>query len=158
MVDSLSSERRSWNMSRVKNRNTKPEILVRSLLHRKGYRFRIHSKKLPGKPDIVLPKYKSVIFVNGCFWHRHENCSDATVPKTRTEFWLNKFEQTVNRDKKNREQLAALGWNVFTIWECEMVHIDLIIGLIRGELAYAIGDYVSHEEVKLRLSRWLDPQ
>ena len=156
MVDSISTERRSWNMSRVKSRNTKPEILVRSILHRKGYRFRIHAKTLPGRPDIVLPKYKSVIFVNGCFWHRHKNCADATLPKTRTEFWQNKFDQTIKRDNKNRKELTSLGWNILTIWECQLMHIDVIIGIIEGELELAIGNTITHDEAKIRLSRWLD--
>ncbi len=120
MVDSISTERRSWNMGRVKGKDTKPELLVRSLLHGRGYRFRLHQKNLPGRPDIVLRKYRTVIFVNGCFWHRHENCSDATVPKSKTEFWLNKFDQTVKRDQINREKLLSLGWKVITVWECEV--------------------------------------
>ena len=120
MVDTISTERRSWNMGRIKGRDTKPEILVRSLLHKKGYRFRLHQKNLPGRPDIVLRKYRTVIFVNGCFWHRHENCSDATLPKSKTEFWLNKFDQTVKRDKSNRDELLSLGWKVLTVWECEV--------------------------------------
>ena len=128
-MDKLSPERRSWNMSRIKSRNTKPEILVRRVLHRMGYRFRLHdkvSKKLyakgvlPGKPDIVLAKYKTVIFVHGCFWHRHEGCKGATTPKTRTEWWVDKFERNIQRDKMNMEILDALGWKVVVIWECEI--------------------------------------
>ena len=138
MTDRLSVERRSWNMGRVKSRNTKPEVLARSILHRKGYRFRLHRKDLPGKPDIVLPKYKTVIFVNGCFWHRHNNCKDATLPKTRTDFWLSKFQQTTRRDERNRIELERLGWNVLTIRECHMANAELRMASIEGELARAV--------------------
>ena len=102
MTDILSKERRSWNMSRIRGSDTKPELLVRSLLHRMGYRFRLHRKDLPGRPDIVLPKYRTVIFVHGCFWHRHKGCKYAYTPKSRTDFWQNKFQGTVERDKRNR--------------------------------------------------------
>jgi len=128
MADHLSKERRSWNMSRIKSANTKPEIVVRKLLHSMGFRFRLNgrvSKRthpkgiLPGKPDIVLAGYKTVIFVHGCFWHRHENCKDATVPKTRKEWWLEKLNRNVERDKIAREQLNLLGWKVIVVWECE---------------------------------------
>ncbi len=120
MVDRISKERRSWNMPRIKGKNTKPELLLRSMLHKAGYRFRLHRTDLPGKPDIVLPKYRTVIFVNGCYWHRHENCPNATTPKTRTEFWEAKFKDTVERDKRNIAKLEATGWRVNVIWECEL--------------------------------------
>ena len=103
------SEARSRNMSAIKSKNTKPEIIVRKLLHSMGYRFRLHKKDLPGSPDIVLPKYKTVIFVHGCFWHRHHNCKFATTPKTRTEFWENKFKENIERDIKNQNKLKNLG-------------------------------------------------
>ena len=135
MADLLSPEKRSWNMSRIKGANTKPEMLVRSMLHRAGFRFRIHDKSLPGKPDIVLKKYKSVIFVNGCFWHRHEGCAEATTPKTRREFWEAKFKRTVVRDKEQKDALEKLGWHVFCIWECELKHsADRIISQVVNEL------------------------
>ena len=118
MADKLTKQQRSWNMSRVKSKNTKPEITVRSILHGMGFRFRLHSGKLPGKPDIVLPKYKSVIFVHGCFWHRHKGCKRASIPATRREFWDIKFAENVKRDKKNKARLRKLGWNVLVIWEC----------------------------------------
>ena len=120
MVDTLTKEKRSWNMSRITGRNTKPEILLRSLLHREGFRFRLHDKRLPGKPDIVLPRHRTVIFVNGCFWHRHNNCEYAYTPKSRQEFWLNKFQGTVQRDQEKQKMLADLGWQVLVVWECEL--------------------------------------
>jgi len=107
-------------MSRIQGKNTRPEILLRSMLHRAGFRFRIHDKKLPGRPDIVLPRYRSVIFVNGCFWHRHPSCKEATVPSTRTDFWLEKFIQTVKRDSKKTAELETAGWQVLVVWECEL--------------------------------------
>lgn len=138
MTDILTKEKRSWNMSRIKGKDTKPEITLRSLLHRAGLRFRLHEKKLPGRPDIVLPKYKTAIFVNGCFWHRHENCKYAYMPKTRLEFWKEKFEQTVHRDMENNRALIADGWYVFTAWECELKEapgkvVDRILELLGGE-------------------------
>ena len=120
MVDVLTPQQRSFNMSRIKGGNTKPELRLRSLLHSLGLRFRIHNKGLPGKPDIVLPKYRAVVFVHGCFWHRHEGCRYATVPKTRPEFWEEKFERTVRRDMQQTAALKELGWRVFCIWECEL--------------------------------------
>jgi len=107
-------------MSRIHSRNTKPERQVRSLLHKAGYRFRLHSKKLPGTPDIVLPKYRAVIFVHGCFWHRHIDCANATIPKTRPEFWESKFKATAERDRKKTEELRLAGWRVIIVWECDL--------------------------------------
>jgi DNA mismatch endonuclease, patch repair protein len=120
MADHLTPEKRRWNMQRIRSEDTKPEKIVRSLLHQLGFRFRLHRKKLPGSPDIVLPKYQSVIFVHGCFWHRHPGCSRATTPRTRQEYWLPKFRRTVERDRKNQNELRELGWNVIVIWECEI--------------------------------------
>lgn len=119
-MDHLSKEKRSWNMSRIRSKNTKPEILVRSRLHRAGYRFRLHVKDLPGKPDIVLPKYKSVIFVNGCFWHRHKDCKYAYKPKSKVKFWNQKFAQNIERQEEVTKQLRKLKWKVLVIWECEV--------------------------------------
>ena len=119
-MDSISEEHRSWNMSRIRSKDTKPEIMVRSLLHRKGYRFRMHCKNLPGKPDIVLPKYRTAVFVHGCYWHRHPGCKFAYEPKSRVEFWTAKFVDNVERDKRNQDALVALGWRVLVIWECEV--------------------------------------
>ena len=118
-MDRLSRERRSWNMGRIPSCNTRPEIIVRSALHRLGFRFRLHGNKLPGKPDIVLPKWRHVVFVHGCFWHRHGGCKKAYMPKSRIEFWFEKFKQNVARDKAVQSALERLGWSVSTIWECE---------------------------------------
>ena len=120
MADILTKEKRSWNMSRIKGKDTKPEVLLRSMLHKEGFRFRIHVKHLQGKPDIVLPRYRSVVFVNGCFWHRHCGCEYAYNPKSRIEFWKDKFEKTVSRDKEKVKRLVADGWRVFIVWECEI--------------------------------------
>ena len=122
MVDNLTAEHRSWNMSRIKSKDTKIENIVRKYLFSKGYRYRKNDKRYPGKPDIVLPKYKTVIFINGCFWHRHSGCKDATIPKTRTEFWLNKLNRNVENDKKNIEFFHNAGWKVIVLWECELEH------------------------------------
>ena len=120
MSDKLTPEKRSWNMSRIKGKDTKIEVEVRKYLFSKGYRFRKNDKRYPGKPDIVLPKYHVAIFVHGCFWHRHEGCKDATTPKTRTEFWLEKFDENVKNDQIKQEKLRELGWKVIVIWECEL--------------------------------------
>ena len=119
MVDIISEERRSWNMSRIRSKNTKPEMVVRSMLHRMGFRFRLHDRKLPGNPDIVLPRYKTVIFVHGCFWHRHPGCSYTYTPKSRVEFWEVKFQKNINNDQGNIRVLRESGWQVKVIWECE---------------------------------------
>ena len=119
-MDSLTEAKRSWNMSRIRFKNTKPEMTVRSALHHLGYRFRLHVKSLPGHPDIVLPKYKTVVFVHGCFWHGHQNCKDFAPPKTRTEWWTNKIKGNKTKDTLNAQQLKALGWKVITIWECAL--------------------------------------
>ena len=120
MADTISAEHRSWNMSRITGSNTKPELLLRSLLHRAGFRFRLHAKDLPGRPDIVLSKYRIAIFVHGCFWHRHPGCRNATMPSTRTEFWAAKFDGNVERDARNRAALEEAGWTVLTVWECDL--------------------------------------
>ncbi|MER8903445.1 DNA mismatch endonuclease Vsr [Mesorhizobium sp. M0772] len=119
MVDRLTPQRRSWLMSRVGRKDTGPEMVVRRLLFREGYRFRLHRKDMPGSPDLVLPRYRVAIFVHGCFWHRHAGCSKATTPKTRMEFWSNKFAQNIARDKANEDQLAERGWRTIVVWECE---------------------------------------
>jgi DNA mismatch endonuclease (patch repair protein) len=120
VVDRISPERRSQNMSLIKSRDTKPEIQVRSLIHRLGYRFRIHRDDLPGTPDIVLPRYRLAVFVHGCFWHRHQNCKYAYCPKSRIEFWNRKFVANVQRDTIAAKKLKKLGWRVVVIWECQL--------------------------------------
>jgi len=120
MADVHSKEVRSFNMSKIKGKNTKPEILVRKYLFSKGLRYRLYSKTLPGKPDIVLPKYKTVIFVNGCFWHGHEGCRYFVIPKTRTDFWINKININVQNDRVVSQLLEGMGWRVITVWECEL--------------------------------------
>ena len=130
------SEQRSRNMSAIKSKNTKPEITVRKLLHSMGYRFRLHKKDLPGSPDIVLPKYKTVIFVHGCFWHRHQNCKYASNPKTRREFWEKKFKENIERDKKTQEKLKNLGWKTNIVWECEIKKQDKLIKKIEDFLNF----------------------
>ena len=130
-MDSLSPEHRSWNMSRIKNKNTKPELVVRSFLHSLGYRFRLHYNKLPGKPDIVLPKYKIAIFVHGCFWHRHEKCKYAYNPKSRVEFWENKFRQNTERFAVVVKKIKYLGWLPIVIWECETKDLNNLLPLIK---------------------------
>ena len=119
MSDRISPEHRSWNMSRIRGADTDPELKVRSWLFSHGFRYRKNDKRLPGKPDIVLPKYHTVIFVHGCFWHRH-GCKDTTMPKTRTDFWETKFARNVERDQEHVRALTEAGWNVIVIWECEL--------------------------------------
>lgn len=120
MADKLSSTQRKYCMSRIRGKNTKPEILVRKGLHARGFRFRLHNKKLPGSPDIMLPKYGVAIMVNGCFWHGHKGCRYATKPKTNVEFWETKIARNRHRDEVTNAHLEALGWHVITVWECEL--------------------------------------
>jgi DNA mismatch endonuclease, patch repair protein len=123
-MDSVSKERRSEIMGRVRNKDTRPEKVVRSLLHRLGYRFRLHAKGLPGRPDVVLPKYRAVVFIHGCFWHRHPGCPNTRTPKSRVEFWTRKFDENVARDRTGQEALATLGWRSLVIWECETADLE----------------------------------
>lgn len=125
MADVHDKATRSYNMSRIKGKDTKPEILVRKFLFAHGFRYRLNVKTLPGKPDIVLAKYKTVIFINGCFWHGHEGCKYFVVPTTRTEWWLNKINETQKRDKEKEVQLNVLGWKVLTIWQCQLKNYNL---------------------------------
>ena len=119
-MDVHDKETRSYNMSRIKGKNTKPEELVRKFLFSQGFRYRKNDARLPGTPDIVLPKYKTVIFVNGCFWHGHSNCKYFVVPKTNTEFWLKKIETNRQRDARKISELQSLGWRVIVLWECQL--------------------------------------
>ena len=130
MVDRLTPEHRSWNMSRIRGSDTKPEKRVRSILHANGYRFRLNRRTLPGTPDIVLPKYKSAIFVHGCFWHRHIGCKLAYSPKSRIDFWCKKFARTVQRDQENLLALQVLGWRTLVIWECETKQVEQLSNVL----------------------------
>jgi DNA mismatch endonuclease (patch repair protein) len=118
-LDHVSEERRSWLMSRVRDKNTTPELKVRKVLHGMGIRFGLHASDLPGKPDIVLRKRRTAIFVHGCFWHRHAGCRYATVPKSKTAFWRKKFESNAARDRRNALKLRKAGWRVFVVWQCQ---------------------------------------
>lgn len=120
MADVHNKETRSYNMSQIKGKDTKPEILVRKFLFAKGYRYKLYDKKLQGKPDLVFPKYKKVIFIHGCFWHGHEGCKYFVIPKTRTEWWINKINRTKEKDSLNVDTLENEGWKVKNIWECEL--------------------------------------
>lgn len=135
MADRISKERRSWNMSRIRGRDTRPEKLVRSLLHCLGYRFRLHRRDLPGNPDIVLPKYRTVILVHGCFWHRHSGCRFAYMPRSRMEFWKRKFQRNVERDSEVKRQLEHAGWRVLTVWECETRDPEILSERLRSLLS-----------------------
>lgn len=129
MADNISKVKRSWLMSRVASKHTKPERLVRSLLHRLGYRFTVNgpkNKTLPGRPDIVFPSRKIVLFVHGCFWHRHPSCKIATTPKSNTKYWQAKFERNIQRDRETETKLLNTGWQVITIWECELKQLDTL--------------------------------
>jgi DNA mismatch endonuclease, patch repair protein len=139
MADVHSKETRSYNMSRIKGKDTKPELVVRRFLHAKGFRYRLHDKKLPGKPDIVLPKYRTVINIHGCFWHGHEGCRYYVIPKTRTEWWKKKIDRNKLLDEQNLLKLIQEGWKVLTIFECELKPkvkeetLDKLVELIKLE-------------------------
>ena len=135
MADKISQERRSWNMSRIRGKDTGPELIVRKTLHALGFRFRLHRKDLPGRPDIVLPKYSTTIFVHGCFWHRHEGCKYAYTPKSRQEFWKDKFEKNRMRDRGVLCSLQELEWNVKIIWECETRNSDSLKRILLKSLS-----------------------
>ena len=120
MADIKSKESRSYNMSRITGKNTKPEEMVRKYLFSKGFRYRKNDKKLPGSPDLVLPKYRTVIFVNGCFWHGHEGCKYFVWPENNAEFWRKKIVTNISRDERKKSQLEEMGWNVIVVWECEL--------------------------------------
>ncbi len=120
MADVHDKKTRSYNMSHISSKNTKPEIIIRKFLFSQGFRYRLHDKKLPGKPDIVLPRYETVIFVNGCFWHGHKNCKFFVLPKTRSEWWENKIKSNQLRDTNNKRKIKNIGWNVIVIFECRL--------------------------------------
>ena len=134
MPDVFTKAKRSEVMSRIKSRDTQPERAVRSMLHKLGYRFRLHRADLPGRPDLVLSRHRTVIFVHGCFWHRHRGCKLAYTPKSRATFWQNKFASNVVRDRRVRSQLVKLGWRVITVWECELRAPEHLSGWLDGAL------------------------
>lgn len=135
MADTLSKDERSRMMSRIRSTDTKPERIVRSSIHRLGYRFRLHDGRLPGSPDIVLPRLQTVVFVHGCFWHRHQGCRFAYIPKSRIEFWKSKFAANKKRDKIAIAMLEDLGWHVIVVWECETRNLPALNERLRTELA-----------------------
>lgn len=122
MVDVVDPATRSRMMAGIRGKDTRPELLIRRALHRAGFRFRVHDRRLPGAPDLILPKYRSAIFVHGCFWHRHDGCRYTTMPATRAQFWEQKFSRNIARDRENRAALNALGWRVLVVWECGVRH------------------------------------
>ena len=139
MADNLTQEKRSWNMSHIRSKDTAPEVKVRKYLFAQGFRFRKNVASLPGKPDIVLPKYHTVVFVHGCFWHCHPNCRRANIPKSREEYWGPKLARNVINDQKHYHDLAASGWKVIIVWECELKKkvfentMDRVISQIKNE-------------------------
>lgn len=134
MPDVFNPEERSRIMAKVRGENTSPERLVRSLIHKMGYRFRLNVKDLPGKPDIVLKKHKKVIFVHGCFWHQHEGCPHAARPSSNTEYWNKKLDRNMIRDRENVHKLEYLGWNVLIVWECETRDREKLVDKLKGFL------------------------
>jgi len=138
-MDILTAQQRSELMSRIRAKDTRPELLVRSVVHRLGFRFRLHVRNLPGRPDIVLPKYGTVVFVHGCFWHQHRGCNLAYVPKTRVRFWRTKFASNVERDQRDVAALRRLGWRVITVWECETDNVELLEKRLRRGIASGSG-------------------
>jgi DNA mismatch endonuclease, patch repair protein len=134
MADTLTRKQRSERMSRVKNKDSKAEKLVRSLVHRLGFRFRLHNSKLPGKPDIVLPRHRKIIFIHGCYWHQHGVCRPLAIPQNNPDFWRKKFEGNVERDKHKLQELEALGWTVLVVWECETKNTQALETKLRAFL------------------------
>ena len=157
MPDRMTPQQRHNCMSHIRSRNTKPEVLLRKELHRLGYRFRINVRKLPGTPDIVLAKYRTCIFVNGCFWHGHQGCSKFVMPKTRTDFWREKIARNRERDLKSISMLESEDWKVITVWECELANdaIDGTVSSICSLLEQNRIDYLKYmEDRKRRRKEW----
>ena len=155
MADKLTPSQRSHCMSSIRGKNTKPEILVRKGLHARGFRFRLHNRKLPGSPDIVLPKYGVTILVNGCFWHGHKGCRYATRPKSNVEFWETKIARNKHRDEVTTAHLEALGWHVITVWECELrawSQLEDRLDALAGEIRYA-GEVKKIKDMNMRQSQ-----
>ena len=150
MSDTLTPAQRSYNMSRIRSRNTSPERAVRHALWNKGYRYRLNDKRLPGSPDLVLPKYRAVIFINGCFWHGHRGCTKYTVPKTNEQFWREKVARNIARDELNAQRLDTLAWTVITVWECELSkkNLDATIKRIEADLQAAKTKYEHYLSIR----------
>ncbi len=142
-MDTISKSQRSYNMSRIRSRNTKPEIIVRQKLFSKGIRYRIHVKDLPGKPDIVIKKYKVVIEIKGCFWHKHEGCRYSSTPKSNTKYWINKIKKNVERDVINLKKLKEKKFKVFLLWECEIKNTYIL-----NEKLNQISKYIKTQKIK----------
>jgi DNA mismatch endonuclease (patch repair protein) len=134
MADHLTREKRSWNMSRIRSKNTTPELYVRRALTSQGLRYRLHANNLPGKPDIVMTKIKTAIFVNGCFWHQHPNCSRSTSPRTNKAYWQPKLQKNIERQDRAFRELKKDNWNIVTVWECETKDQNLLNGKLRKEI------------------------
>lgn len=134
-MDVFDKEKRSWIMSRIGGKNTEPERLVRSIVHRMGFRFRLHRRDLPGNPDIVMPKYHKVIFVHGCFWHGHDGCPRSDRPTTHAAFWEKKLEGNVARDRRNLRNLRRGGWSVLVVWQCQTRNLEKLVSKIQKFLA-----------------------
>lgn len=147
-MDRLTKERRSWLMSRVAGKNTTPELRVRRAAHALGLRFRLHRKDLPGKPDLVFPKFRLAVFVHGCFWHRHSGCRKATLPKSRADFWSAKFTSNQQRDERVMTDLENAGWRVAVIWECETKDSDTLAKVISERIMKVIKAYKAAASVK----------
>lgn len=144
MVDVVDPATRSRMMAGIRAKNTKPELLVRSYLHGRGLRFRLHVKTLPGKPDIVLPKYRAIVFVHGCFWHHHQGCKYAYVPNSRPDFWMQKLSQNAVRDREKANMLIKSGWRVFTVWECELRKDPPRLDALYNEITQGTIDDATH--------------
>lgn len=140
MSDTLSSIERSERMSRIRNKNSYPEMKLRRLIHSMGFRYRLHVKKLPGTPDLVFPSRRAVIFMHGCFWHRHEGCKLARLPKSKLAFWQPKLEANKARDLLQQRQLRDLGWRLLVVWECEMVYTEHVSTIVRNFLCESEGE------------------
>jgi DNA mismatch endonuclease (patch repair protein) len=146
MTDVLTNEQRSRNMAAIRGKNTKPEMRVRSILHSLGYRFRLHRKDLPGKPDIVLPKYRTAVFVHGCFWHCHDCRYGRVAPATRPDFWEGKRRGNVERDERANRELEKIGWRVVTVWECETRSMEALKLRLKAQLSIILGNPSSTEK------------
>lgn len=140
MTDTLSRKERSERMSLIRDRDSAPEMKLRRLVHAMGFRYRLHVKELPGKPDLVFPSRRAVIFMHGCFWHRHEGCKLARLPKSKLDFWKQKLEANMERDFLHQQQLRSLGWRVLVVWECEMVYTERVVAIVREFLSEKGGE------------------